>query len=185
MEYTVYLSERQKGKLKKCFKAKQKCQIRVSHSRQNEREPVKLLLSKRQIDKIEKLKIDNKGCDIDVSYKQIKEAIQKGGLLPFLIPLAITLGKAALTSGAAALGTFAGKKIVDKMANTGGALTLPGTQRVVGNGVRGRPKKDKNDDANTGGALTLPGTQKVVGNGVRGRSKKSKNGETKKEAKVK
>ena len=156
IEYTIYLSPFQKRKIKKCFKAKQKCQIRVNHSRKNDREPVQFLLNQRQVNKIEKLKKENKGCDIDVSYKQL---VQNGGFLPFLIPLAVALGKAALTSGAAALGTYAGKKVADKITgNSGGALKLPGK---IG-----------------GGALRLPGTQKIVEMGnlevpkKRGRPKK-------------
>ena len=59
------------------------------------------------MNKREKFKKENKGCDIDVSYKQL---VQNWWFLPFLISSAVALGKAALTSCAAALGTYAGKK---------------------------------------------------------------------------
>jgi hypothetical protein len=72
-----------------------------------------------------------------------KQLVQNEGVLPFLIPFAVTLEKAALTSGAAALGTCAGKKVVDKItsSSSGGALKLH--EKIVG-------------------ALRLPGTQKIV-----------------------
>ena len=88
------------------------------------KEPVKLLLKRKQI---EKGNIKNKDVYIIISYHQL---IQNDKLLPFLISLAAAICKAALTSGAAALGAYAGKKIVEKITDSstvkGEGLTLPG-----------------------------------------------------------
>ena len=51
-EYTIYLSEFQKYQIKTFFDAKQKCKVRVTHTKVDELEPVKLLLHKRQVTKI-------------------------------------------------------------------------------------------------------------------------------------
>jgi len=61
--------------------AKQKSNVRVTHTKVKEREPVKLLPHKRQLTKIEKYKNENKGCRIDLSYKQL---LQNHPRLPFL-----------------------------------------------------------------------------------------------------
>ena len=44
--------------------------------------------------------------------------IQNGGLLLFLLPLSAAIAKAAITSGAAASGTHAEKKIVDEITDS-------------------------------------------------------------------
>ena len=72
-------------------------------------------LKENKLNKLRKEKYKNKDVYIVISYHQL---IQSGGLLPFLIPLAVATGKAALTSGAAALGPYAGNKIGDKITDS-------------------------------------------------------------------
>ena len=67
-EYTIYLSEFQKQKIKTCFDSKRNFKVRITHKKVNKREPVRLLPRKRQVTKIEKYKNENKGCDIDLSF---------------------------------------------------------------------------------------------------------------------
>ena len=55
--------------------------MQVTHTKTNEREPVKLLLHKRHVTETEKCKNENKGCDIHLSYKQL---LQYHPSLPFL-----------------------------------------------------------------------------------------------------
>ena len=68
------------------------------------------MLKRKQIEQIEQGTIKR----IDGYIIVYHQLIQNGGLLPLLIPLADWIGKAPLTSGAAALGTLAGKKFFDK-----------------------------------------------------------------------
>ena len=49
-KWSIYLSEFQK--IKTCFDAKQKCEVRVVHLKVNEWKPVNLLLHKRQVTNI-------------------------------------------------------------------------------------------------------------------------------------
>ena len=67
-DYTIYLSEFQSQKLKRILM--QKSKFLVTHTKGNEWEPVKLILHKRQMTKIEKCKNENKGRDIDLFYKK-------------------------------------------------------------------------------------------------------------------
>ena len=68
------------------------------------------------------------------------------------------LGIAAITSGAKAFGTYAGKKAADKITgNSGWALKLPGK---IGGGL-----KLPSDTQKFGWALRLPETEKIIGMG--------------------
>lgn len=109
IQYGVTLSEKQQ---KKIIKGET---VRIKHV--NLTGNVKLPLTKTQIDKIQKCKIENKGIDIKLSKAQIKDidTTKTGGFLPALIPLiAPLIAKGLITGTAAAVAGHAYRKATGK-----------------------------------------------------------------------
>ncbi|RDD36229.1 hypothetical protein TrispH2_011689 [Trichoplax sp. H2] len=109
-EYGVNISPSQKQKLKSAINAKKGCTIRLSRS--DLTGPDKLYLTRRQINKINKAKLKNTGCDIKLSKTQVaKNGGFIGALLAGILP--------AVISGIAGRG-----------------VTLPGTIPKKGKGLK-------------------------------------------------
>ena len=84
-KYNVNLTEGQKEKLRKYFQKRAPMILRLSHNQLNGND--ELLLTNRQIRKIEKSKIDGTGTDIKISINRMRK--QSGGnLFSALLPLA-------------------------------------------------------------------------------------------------
>ena len=84
-KYNVNLKDGQKEKLRKYFQKRAPMTLRFSHNQLNGND--ELLLTNRQIRKIEKSKIDGTGTDIKISINQMRK--QSGGnLFCSLLPLA-------------------------------------------------------------------------------------------------
>ena len=84
-KYNVNLTDGQKEKLRKYFQKRSPMILRLSHNQLNGGD--ELLLTNRQIRKIEKSKIDGTGTDIRISINQMRK--QSGGnLFSALLPLA-------------------------------------------------------------------------------------------------
>ena len=85
-KYKVNLTEGQKEKLRKYFQKRSPIILRLSHNQLNGGGD-ELLLTNRQIRKIEKSKIDGTGTDVKISTNQIRK--QSGGnFFSALLPLA-------------------------------------------------------------------------------------------------
>ena len=84
-KYNVNLTDGQKEKLMKYFQKRSPMTLRLSHNQLSGND--ELLLTNRQIRKIERSKIDGIGTDIEISINQMRK--QSGGnLFSSLIPLA-------------------------------------------------------------------------------------------------
>ena len=84
-KYNVNLKDGQKEKLRKYFQKRGPMTLRFLHNQLNGND--ELLLTNRQIRKIEKSKIDGTGTDIKISINQMRK--QSGGnLFCSLLPLA-------------------------------------------------------------------------------------------------
>ena len=84
-KYNVNLKDGQKEKPRKYFQKRAPMTLRFSHNQLNGND--ELLLTNRQIRKIEKSKIDGTGTDIKISINQMRK--QSGGnLFCSLLPLA-------------------------------------------------------------------------------------------------
>lgn len=104
----VDLTDCQKRNIANAYSNKKGLTIRLSVE-QIRGNKDKLLLTQRQINKIEKHKNNNSGVDLDVSFKQLR-TMQLGGVLPLiplltgaaksvLAPLALSAASAAVTHG--------------------------------------------------------------------------------------
>lgn len=109
MEYQINLSDNHKNKIKTGYKNKIPVTIQLkSDQKGNE----KVLLTQRQINKIEKCKKDKKGCRITLTHDQLKKN-HSGGFLPLLFAGLGALG--ALVSGSSAIAnSIINKKAKDK-----------------------------------------------------------------------
>ena len=89
-EIGVTLTDLQKTKLASSIIKKQPIVLRLSkdHLKGN----VKLLLTKRQTNRITKCQKNHKGCDIHLSLTQLKQMAKHGGILPLLALLPAILG---------------------------------------------------------------------------------------------
>ena len=88
-KYKVNLSEGQKEKLRRYFQKKAPMTLRLSHNQLSGGRGDELLLTRTQINKIEKSKRDGTGTDIKISIAQMRK--QSGGnLFSALLPLART-----------------------------------------------------------------------------------------------
>lgn len=99
MEYQINVSENHKEKIKKGYKNKVPITIQLSYEQLLNGKD-RILLSERQINKIEKSKKENKGCRLTLTYDQLKKN-HTGGFLPLLFAGLGALG--SLIAGGAAI----------------------------------------------------------------------------------
>ena len=123
MSYTAYglsLSSGQKQKLATAFRKRAPTSVRLSKTQLSG--PDKVLLTKRQITRIEKAKRAGTGVEIDFSTTQMRQ--QQGGFLGALLPALTRIGAAALpylSKAAAPLATGA----LSGLASWGAQRVLP------------------------------------------------------------
>ena len=124
IEYGVQLTPNQKSKLMSAIKNKSPLTLRLRHSQL--RGSDELMLTQRQINKLEKSLATGKGSDIKISKTQIRRSVKHGGnlftslaslgakLLPFAIRGASKVAPALATGAASALGEIGLKKLFGK-----------------------------------------------------------------------
>ena len=129
IEYGVQLTPNQKSKLMSAMKNKSPLTLRLRHSQL--RGSDELMLTQRQINKLEKSLATGKGSDIKISKTQIRRSLKHGGnlftslaslgakLLPFAIRGASQVAPALATGAASALGEIGFKKLFRK------GITIP------------------------------------------------------------
>ena len=123
-KFQVILSEGQKEKLRRYFQKKAPMTLRLSHNQLSGGRGDELLLTRTQINKIEKSKRDGTGTDIKISIAQMRK--QSGGnLFSALLPLARTaLPQILKTVGLSAL-TGAVSGGVEKAIKGEGLFSVP------------------------------------------------------------
>ena len=123
-KFQVILSEGQKEKLRRYFQKKVPMTLRLSHNQLSGGRGDELLLTRTQINKIEKSKRDGTGTDIKISIAQMRK--QSGGnLFSALLPLARTaLPQILKTVGLSAL-TGAVSGGVEKAIKGEGLFSVP------------------------------------------------------------
>ena len=127
-EYKVHLSQGQKAKLAKAIKDGSALKLRLGKNALSG--PDELMLSPRQIAKLQKAKKNNKGAEISFSKSSIKKSVKQGGSLWTSL---ISLGTKALplvTKGVA--------KVAPHLAT--GALSALGSlgiDKIFGKGMQG------------------------------------------------
>ena len=129
IEYGVTLSPNQKSKLLNAIKKRSPLTLRLKHS--HLRGSDELMLTQRQIAKIQKSLANGTGADLKISQTQIRSLVKHGGnlftslarigakLLPFAIKGVSKVAPALATGAASALGDKLIKKIFGK------GITIP------------------------------------------------------------
>ena len=158
----------------KALEQKTEITIRLSHNQLQG--PDELLLTKRQINKIQGL---GKGVDIKISKTQITKVVRKGGslffslvslgakLLPKVMKVATKVAPGVVTGALSSLGEFRMKKILGQGASQTGGFLIPQNkiQKLIDN-IHLLTKKQKEDLSialQSGGELMIKPTQKQRG----------------------
>lgn len=124
IEYDLPLTENQLEKIKHAIQNKKPIGLKFTKQTLNQNENLsKLLLTKTQINKIEKHKASNSGVEIKLSLSQLKKN-QSGGFLP-LLPL---LAKAATIAAPLAISAVSG--------------LINGASNAIGNKIVGKGSKE-------------------------------------------
>lgn len=139
--YLVNLSQRQKESLAKAFKNKSELTLRLKHNQLTGNFP--LMLTKRQINNINKSKTKKTGIDINISKSQMRKQSQNGG---FIGALAGLLGKTVLP----AVAKFAPKILAPLGVGALSGLASTGVSKILGNGIIEIPSDKKSAVINTG-----------------------------------
>ena len=175
-EYGVTLTDGQKSKLASAISNQSALTIRLKHS--NLRGPHELMLTQRQIAKIEKSLANGTGSDIKISKTQIRKSVKHGGnlfsslaslgakVLPYAIK-GISKAVPALATGAAtALGELGINKIFGK------GITIPKKFFPMLPAIRGELTKSQIDLINemfqSGGPVVIKPTRKQIEGGFLG-----------------
>ena len=129
IEYGVTLTDGQKSKLASAIRNKSPLTLRLKHSHLHGSD--ELMLTRRQIAKIEKSLRDGTGSDIKISRTQIRRSVKHGGnvftslaslgarVLPYAIKGISKVAPALATGAASALGDIGIKKL------SGKGITIP------------------------------------------------------------
>ena len=124
IEYGVTLTTNQKSKLISAIRNKSPLTLRLKHS--HLRGSDEMMLTRRQIAKIQKSRRDGTGSDIKISRTQISRSVKHGGnlftslaslgakLLPYAIKGVSKVAPALATGAASALGDIGIKKLFGK-----------------------------------------------------------------------
>lgn len=125
IEYRVKLTDGQKSKLRSAIKNNSELTLRLKHN--HLRGPDELMLTKTQINKIQKAVSNGTGADIKISKSQIRKSVKYGGNLfgalmnigSKLLPYAAKAAPALATGALSAVGEKLLKKIM------GSGITIP------------------------------------------------------------
>jgi hypothetical protein len=135
----IFLTDGQKKNLTKAINNNSSIKIKLSNIQIKQNGNVPILLTNSQINKINKSKTENKGMVLNMSMAQIRANKKEGGILPFLIPIAIA-GASAIAGGIASWGTKKALDAVDKAIEKGkkgnGLMPLGQGLRPLGQGLR-------------------------------------------------
>ena len=135
IEYGVTLTDGQKSKLLSAIKKRSPITFRLKHS--HLRGSDEIMLTQRQIAKIQKSLANGTGADLKISQAQIRSLVQHGGnlftslarigakLLPFAIKGVSKVAPALATGAASALGDLGIKKLFGKGGTFGAGITIP------------------------------------------------------------
>ena len=144
-EYKVHLSQGQKAKLAKAIKDGSALKLRLGKNALSG--PDELMLSPRQIEKLNKAKKNNKGAEISFSKSSIKKSVKQGGSLWTSL---ISLGTKALplvtkgvskvaphlaTGALSALGSLGIDKIFGEGGTQGGAILPDAIVKMLQRGI--------------------------------------------------
>ena len=176
IEYGVTLSDGQKSKLSSAIQNKSPLTLRLKHS--NLQGTDELMLTQRQIAKIQKSLANGTGSDINISKTQISSSVKHGGnlftslmslgskLLPYAIKGVSKVAPAIATGAATALGDIGIKKLFGK------GITIPKKFFPFLPPIAGEFTKTQIDQINkvfnTGGPLVIKPTQKQIEGGFLG-----------------
>ena len=135
IEYGVKLTDGQKSKLASAIRNNSPLTLRLKHG--HLRGPDELMLTSRQISKIEKSIANGTGSDIKISKTHIRNSVKHGGnlfsslaslgarVLPYAIKGVSKVAPALATGAASALGEIGLNKIFGKGVTKGGQLMIP------------------------------------------------------------
>ena len=139
-EYKVNLSQGQKAKLAKAIKDGSALKLRLGKNALSG--PDELMLSPRQIAKLQKAKKNNKGAEISFSKSSIKKSVKQGGslwtsllkLTPFLTKGVAKVAPHLATGALSALGSLGIDKIFGK-GMQGGAVLPDAIVKMLQRGI--------------------------------------------------
>ena len=139
-EYKVNLSKGQKEKLAKAVKNSSPITLRLSKNTLVEYD--EMMLTKSQINKLQKAKQKNSGAEIKISKSQIKKSIKQGGslwtsllkLTPFLTKGVSKVAPHLATGALSALGSLGIDKIFGKGVQ-GGAILPDSVVKMIQKGI--------------------------------------------------
>ena len=176
IEYGVMLSDGQKSKLLSAIQNKSPLTLRLKHSHLQGTD--ELMLTQRQIAKIQKSLANGTGSDIKISKTQISSSVKHGGnlftslfslgskLLPYAMKGVTKVAPAIATGAATALGDIGIKKLFGK------GITIPKKFFPFLPPIAGEFTKAQIDQINkvfkTGGRLVIKPTQKQIEGGFLG-----------------
>ena len=176
IEYGVKLTDGQKLKLASAIKNKSPLTLRLKHG--HLRGSDELMLTKRQISKIEKSIANGTGSDIKISKTQIRHSVKHGGnlftslaslgakVLPYAIKGFSKAAPALATGAATALGEIGLNKIFGK------GITIPPKFFPALPALRGELTKSQIDQINkmfqSGGRVVIKPSRKQIEGGFLG-----------------
>ena len=176
IEYGVKLTDGQKSKLASAILNKSPLTLRLKHGHLKGSD--ELMLTKRQISKIEKSIANGTGSDIKISKTQIRHSVKHGGnlftslasigakVLPYAIKGISKVAPALATGAASALGEIGLNKIFGK------GITIPKKFFPMLPAIRGELTKSQIDLINkmfqSGGRVVIKPTRKQIEGGLLG-----------------
>ena len=144
-EYKVHLSQGQKAKLAKAIKDGSALKLRLGKNALSG--PDELMLSPRQIAKLQKAKKNNKGAEISFSKSSIKKSVKQGGslwtslislgtkALPFVTKGVSKVAPHLATGALSALGSLGIDKIFGEGGMQGGAVLPDAIVKMIQKGI--------------------------------------------------
>ena len=144
-EYKVNLSQGQKAKLAKAIKDGSALKLRLGKNALSG--PDELMLSPRQIEKLNKAKRNNKGVEISFSKSSIKKSVKQGGslwtslislgtkALPFVTKGVSKVAPHLATGALSALGSLGIDKIFGEGGMQGGAILPDAIVKMLQKGI--------------------------------------------------
>ena len=144
-EYKVHLSQGQKAKLAKAIKDGSALKLRLGKNALSG--PDELMLSPRQIEKLNKAKRNNKGVEISFSKSSIKKSVKQGGslwtslislgtkALPFVTKGVSKVAPHLATGALSALGSLGIDKIFGEGGMQGGAVLPDAIVKMIQKGI--------------------------------------------------
>lgn len=116
---SIFLTNGQKKKLATALKKMSPIKFKLSASQLKKQGGLPMMVTKTQLNNMNKSKRSNKGMMLNVSLSQIRAMKKEGGILPFLVPIAVAGASALATGALSALGGLAVNKIADALEGEG------------------------------------------------------------------